>query len=318
MHRPDPGRTHGMQASPDPETVAFAAVPTVHPAVDDSRPFGAHLRMSWWKPLVLLVTLPLVLVGFQWVSWQVVGVIEGSDDPMSPEFTPLKSAAVNLAIGATGLVAILLLVWMTRVPWRLLLSSRRGFDRRRLVHYGIRAALLVAAGMATVALVAPESTGWTDFAVTGTTIALLAVTLLTVPIQSTGEELVYRSVLLPAAASWVRPVRPALALGLVVSALAFTAIHGSADPWLAGYIAVVGLSTGLMAIISGGVEAPIAFHVANNVIAGVLTNLTSGGGTSTVDRSTETGGPSLLILAAVNIAMVTLVWAHERRRRATR
>jgi membrane protease YdiL (CAAX protease family) len=317
VHRPDPDRAHGTQASLDPATVAFA-VQAGHPAVDDSRPFGAHLRMSWWKPLILLVTLPLVLVVSQWLSWQIVGVIEGSDDPLSPEFTPLKSAAVNLAIGATGLVAILLLVWMTRVPWRLLFSSRRAFDGRRLVHYAIGAALLVAAGAATVALVAPESTGWTGFAITGTTIALLAVTLLTIPIQSTGEELIYRSVLLPAAASWVRPVRPALALGLVVSALAFTATHGATDPWLAGYFTVVGLSTGLMAIISGGVEAPIAFHVANNVLAGVITNLMSGGGTSTVDRSTETGGPSLLILVAVNIGMVTLVWAHERRRRATR
>jgi membrane protease YdiL (CAAX protease family) len=317
VHRPDPDRAHGTQASLDPATVAFA-VQAGHPAVDDSRPFGAHLRMSWWKPLILLVTLPLVLVVSQWLSWQIVGVIEGSDDPLSPEFTPLKSAAVNLAIGATGLVAILLLVWMTRVPWRLLFSSRRAFDGRRLVHYAIGAALLVAAGAATVALVAPESTGWTGFAITGTTIALLAVTLLTIPIQSTGEELIYRSVLLPAAASWVRPVRPALALGLVVSALAFTATHGATDPWLAGYFTVVGLSTGLMAIISGGVEAPIAFHVANNVLAGVITNVMSGGGTSTVDRSTETGGPSLLILVAVNIGMVTLVWAHERRKRATR
>jgi uncharacterized protein len=316
VHRPDPDRAHGTQASLDPATVAFA-VQAGHPAVDDSRPFGAHLRMSWWKPLILLVTLPLVLVVSQWLSWQIVGVIEGSDDPLSPEFTPLKSAAVNLAIGATGLVAILLLVWMTRVPWRLLFSSRRAFDGRRLVHYAIGAALLVAAGAATVALVAPESTGWTGFAITGTTIALLAVTLLTIPIQSTGEELIYRSVLLPAAASWVRPVRPALALGLVVSALAFTATHGATDPWLAGYFTVVGLSTGLMAIISGGVEAPIAFHVANNVLAGVITNVMSGGGTSTVDRSTETGGPSLLILVAVNIGMVTLVWAHERRKRAT-
>jgi uncharacterized protein len=317
MHGPDPDRAHGTQASPDPATVAFA-VSADRSAVDDSRPFGAHLRMSWWKPLILLVTLSLVLLVFQWLSWQIVGVIEGSDDPLSPEFTPLKSAAVNLAIGATGLVAILLLVWMTRVPWRLLFSSRRAFDGRRLVHYAIRAALLVAAGMATVALVAPESTGWTGFAITGTTIALLAVTLLTIPIQSTGEELIYRSVLLPAAASWVRPIRPALALGLVVSALAFTATHGATDPWLAGYFTVVGVSTGLMAIISGGLEAPIAFHVANNVLAGVITNLMSGGGTSTVDRSTETGGPSLLILVAVNICMVTLVWAHERRRRATR
>lgn len=96
--------------------------------------------MSWWKPLVLVLTMPLVLVVLQVLAYQLVGVIEGSDDPLSPELTPLKSLAVNLATGATGLVAVLLLVWMTRVPWRALFSSRRAFDRRRLAHYTIGAA----------------------------------------------------------------------------------------------------------------------------------------------------------------------------------
>jgi hypothetical protein len=85
-----------------------------------------------------------------------------------------------------------------------------------------------------VAAVAPGSTGWTSFAVSGTTVAYLAITLLTTPLQSAGEELIYRSVVLPAAASWVRAVRPALALGLVVSALGFAVVHASTDPWLSG------------------------------------------------------------------------------------
>ncbi len=76
----------------------------------------------------------------------------------------MKSLAVNLATGATGLVAVLLLVWMTQVPWRALFSPRRAFDRRRLAHYSIGAALLVGAGAGVVGAVAPASTGWTTFA----------------------------------------------------------------------------------------------------------------------------------------------------------
>jgi uncharacterized protein len=305
MHSADPSH---------PATMRPAAQPGPS-AIDSSRPFGAHLRMSWWKPLVLVLTLPLVLVVLQVLAFQLVGVIEGSDDPLSPELTPLKSLAVNLATAATGLVAVLLLVWMTRVPWRALFSWRRAFDRRRLAHYAMGAALLVGAGAAAVGVVAPESTGWTTFAVSGTTIAFLAITLLTTPLQSAGEELIYRSVLLPAAASWVRPVRPALAVGLVVSALGFAAVHGSTDPWLAGYFTVVAVSTGLTAILSGGLEAPIAFHVVNNVLFGVISNVMSGGGTTTIDRATDTGDASLLILVAVNVGMVALVATYERRRR---
>ncbi|MCH6171894.1 CPBP family intramembrane glutamic endopeptidase [Pseudonocardia alaniniphila] len=286
-------------------------------AVDPSRPFGAHLRMSWWKPFVLVLALPLVLVVLQVLAYQLVGVIEGSDDPLSPELTPLKSLAVNVATGATGLVAVLLLVWMTRVPWSALFSSRRAFDRRRLAHYSIGAALMVGAGAGVVGAVAPASTGWTTFAISGTTIAFLTITLLTTPIQAAGEELIYRSVMLPAAASWVRPVRPALAVGLVVSALGFAVVHGSTDLWLAGYFTVVAVSTGLMAILSGGMEAPIAFHVVNNVLFGVISNVMSGGGTTTIDRATDTGDASLLILVAVNVGMVVLVATYERRRRRT-
>lgn len=279
MRAPDPGVPAGALPPQDAATVDPAAQPVRSP-VDTSRPFGAHLRTSWWKPLVLVLALPVVLVVLQVLALRLVGVVEGSDDPLSPEFTPLGALAVNLAIGATGLVAVLLLVWMTRVPWRALLSSQRAFDRRRLAHYSIGAALLVGTGAGVLGAVAPESTGWTTFAVSGTTVALLTVTLLTTPIQAIGEELTYRSAVLPAAASWVRPVRPALAVGLVVSALVFTVLHGSTDPWLAGYFTVVALSTGLMAILSGGMEAPIAFHVANNVLAGVVNNVLSGGGTA--------------------------------------
>lgn len=309
MHSPHPSHFH--EAPPEPATVSSPS----HPAVDASRPFGAHLRMSWWKPLVLILVLPLVLVVTQVLAYQLVGVIEGSADPMSPELTPSKSLALNLSIGSTGLVAVLLLMWMTRVPWRVLLSPRRPFDRRRLAHYSIGTALLVGAGLGIMAVVAPESTGWKGFAVTGTTIALLAITLLTTPIQAIGEELMYRSVMLPAAASWVRAVRPALAVGLVVSALGFAAVHGSIDPWLASYFVVVAVNTGLIAIISGGIEAPIAFHVVNNVLAGIINNLMAGGGTISVDRGTDTGDASLLILVAANIGMVVLVVVYERRRR---
>ncbi|WP_202864630.1 CPBP family intramembrane glutamic endopeptidase [Micromonospora endolithica] len=285
--------------------------------MDSSRPFGVHLRMSWWKPLVVILVPPLAMLVLQVLLYQVVGVVEGSDDPMSATFTPLKFLAVNLSIGATGVLAILLLVWTARVPWRSLLSFPRAFDARRLTHYLIGAALLVGAGIGVVALVAPDSPGWTAFGVTGTTIGMLAIVLLSTPVQAVGEELTYRSATLPAAASWVRAVRPALAVGLVVSSLQFAVVHGSTDPWLFGYYTVFGISTGLMAVISRGIEAPVAFHVANNVLFTSVNTVMADGEALAIDRSTDSGDASLLILAVVNIAMVALVWLRERRARAT-
>jgi membrane protease YdiL (CAAX protease family) len=281
--------------------------------VDSSRPFGAHLRMSWWKPPVVIIVPALVMVVLQVVFYQVVGVIEGSDDPMSATFTPLRLLAINLSVGLAGLLAILLLASLAKVPWRSLISSPRAFDGRRLAQYLLGAAVLVGVGIGVVALVAPESPGWVAFGVSGTTILMLVVTLLSTPLQSVGEELMFRSAVLPAAASWVRAVRPALAVGLIVSALGFALLHGSSDPWLFGYYTFIGIATGLMAIISRGIEAPAAFHVANNVLFSVVNTLMADGKGYTIDRSSDTGDASLLILAAVNVAVVALVWMRERR-----
>lgn len=286
--------------------------------VDDSRPFGAHLRMSWWKPLVVVLVPPLVLLVLQILGYQLAGVLEGSDNPLAPTMTPLKFLAVNLATIATGVLAILLLARLARVPWRSLISSPRPFDARRLRRYLLSAALLVAAGIGVVAVVAPDSPGWIAFGVSGTTIVMLVVILLTTPLQAIGEELMFRSAALPAAASWLRAVRPALILGLVVSSLAFAVLHGSSDPWLLGYYAFLSAATGLMAIVSNGIEAPVAFHVANNVLFTTVNTLMSDGAPFAIDRSTDTGDAAVLILGAVNIAMLVLVWLRERRIRATR
>ncbi|MEU1748130.1 CPBP family intramembrane glutamic endopeptidase [Micromonospora arida] len=169
-----------------------------------------------------------------------------------------------------------------------------------------------------MALVAPDAPGWTAFGVTGTTVGMLVIVVLSTPVQAVGEELMFRSAVLPAAASWVRAVRPALVVGLVVSGLGFAVVHGSADPWLFGYYTVIGISTGLMAVVSRGIEAPVAFHVANNVLFTTVNTVMADGEAFAIDRSTDSGDASLLILGAVNVAMVVLVWLHERRARATR
>lgn len=261
---------------------------------------------------MVLIAPSVALLVFQVLLYQLVGIIEGSEDPMSATITPLKFLAINVSVGATGVLAIALLAWVARVPWRSLISSPRAFDGRRFVQYLVGAGVLVGVGIGVVALVAPESPGWVAFGLSGTTLAMLALTLVSTPIQSIGEELIFRSAVLPAAASWVRAVRPALAVGLLVSSLAFAVLHGSSDPWLFGYYVLIGVCTGLMAIISRGIEAPAAFHVANNVLFSIVNTLMADGEPFAIDRSTDTGDASLLILAAVNLAMVGLVWLRER------
>lgn len=283
----------------------------------DSRPFGAHLRMSWWKPLLIIPVLPLLLILLQVLLYQGVALIEGSDDPFSPTTTPLKLVATNLSVGITALLAVVLTARLARVPWRRVFSSPRRFDRKRLLRYLGGAAGLVAIGIAVAWVVAPADLGWSEFRVSGTTVALLVVVALTTPMQAAGEELVFRGAVLPAAASWVRAARPALALGVAVSSVAFMLLHGSSDPWLNAYYVVFGVSTGVMMIVSRGLEAPIALHVANNVLLFTLSSIFADGGAWGINRSAGAAGLSLLVFALVDVVMVVLVWAYERQRRST-
>lgn len=290
--------------------------PSARPGGADSRPFGAHLRMTWWKPLVAIVVPPVLLLVLQVLGYQLAGALTGSDDPMAATMTPSKFLAVNLTTIVAGVLAALLLARLAGVPWRTLISSPRSFDPRRLVRYLLSAAVLVAAGIGVVAVVAPDSPGWIAFGVSGTTVVIIVLTLLTTPLQALGEELMFRSVILPAAASWVRAIRPALALGIVVSSLLFALSHGSSDPWLFGYYAFISACTALMAIISDGIEAPVAFHVANNVLFTIVNTVMSDGEPFTIERSSGSGNAAVLLLALVNVAMLVVVWRRERGSRA--
>jgi membrane protease YdiL (CAAX protease family) len=273
--------------------------------------------MSRWKPLVVLLAPPLLLVVLQVLLLPVVAAVEDSADPFAPGLTPLKLLATNFTVVVTALLTVLLLVRMTGARWRSLVASPRAFDAHRLTRYLIGAALLVGLGLGAIALLAPGSTGWTTFGITGTTVALLVVIVLTTPLQAAGEEVLFRSAALPAAASWVRAVRPALVVGLVVSSLTFSATHVPTDPWLAAYFALFGACAGLTAIISGGIEAAVALHAAQNVLTFVVGALMAGGGIFGIDRSAGVGGPFLLIPAAAFVGMVVLVLVRERRARPT-
>jgi membrane protease YdiL (CAAX protease family) len=111
----------------------------------------------------------------------------------------------------------------------------------------------------------------------------------------------------------VRAVRPALVVGLVVSSLTFSATHVPTDPWLAAYFALFGACAGLTAILSGGIEAAVALHVAQNVLTFTVGALMAGGGIFGIDRSAGSGGAFLLIPAAAFVGMVVLVLVRERR-----
>ncbi|MFI8528033.1 CPBP family intramembrane glutamic endopeptidase [Promicromonospora sukumoe] len=306
MRTPEP---LGPQGADPHAGAAAAALPGTWP----DRPFGVHFRMSRWKSLVVLVAIPLILLLVQIILFQGVVLIEGPADPNKPALTPLTIAATGLSTAVTAVLATLLVARMAKVPWRAVFRHTRAFDRRRLGVYLLGAAVVVGLGTIATALIAPGSSGWGAFEVGPLVVATIAVTLVFTPLQAAGEEVAFRGAAVPAAGSWFRSTRLGVVFGILVSGVLFAAVHVTLDPWLVSYLIVFSACTVIMGLISGGLEAAMAFHVSNNVLVGLVNALFAGGGSSVVDRGVGSGpGAALIILMVMNVLAVLMVWFIER------
>ena len=282
------------------------------------RPFGVHFRMARWKSLVVLIAVPVMLLLVQIILFQPVVMIEGPADPTKPALTPLTIVATGLSTAITAFLSTLLVAKMAKVPWRAVFRHSRPFDWRRVRVYLLGSAVLVGLALAVTALIAPGSVGWGSFEIGGTTIAILVVTLLAIPLQAAGEEIAFRGAVIPAAGSWFRSVRLAMVFGIIVSGALFAVVHVSLDPWLVSYLFVFSACTALIGLLSGGLEAAMAFHVSNNVLAGIVNALFTGGGSAVLDRSVGSGAAaSFIILMVMNVLVVVMVWLVERARRSS-
>ncbi len=99
---------------------------------------------------------------------------------------------------------------------------------------------------------------------------LVAIVLVT-PLQALAEEVVFRGYLVQALGMAV----PSEAFAVVMSALVFAAFHGTQNWWLFASRLAFGLLAGLLVLRTGGLEAAVAAHVVNNVLAFGLAALTS-------------------------------------------
>ncbi|WP_327011356.1 CPBP family intramembrane metalloprotease [Dactylosporangium sp. NBC_01737] len=138
------------------------------------------------------------------------------------------------------------------------------------------------------------------------------VLLVLVPLQAAAEEYVCRGWFLQAVGAFVRT--PWLPIG--VQAVIFAAVHGTGTAWGLADVAVFGAVTGWLAVRTGGLEAGIALHVVNNLIAMV------GAAAFGVLASDESAADSPWQLLAVDASLMlvyaaTITWLSRHRRLVT-
>lgn len=137
--------------------------------------------------------------------------------------------------------------------------------------------------------------GWGPFL--GSTAMLVAL----VPFQAAGEEYLMRGWLMQAVGGYVR--RPWIPI--VVQAVVFAALHGWGTPWGFSDLVIFGALTGWLAIRTGGLEAAIALHAMNNLLAMVLAAAT--GGLTSDATAADLTWPYVLVDVVFLIAYTVLV-----------
>jgi len=109
------------------------------------------------------------------------------------------------------------------------------------------------------------------------------VILVTTPFQALAEEVLFRGYLMWLFGSILRNVWFAIGATAVIFAL----FHGTQNPWLFGSRLVFGVLAGILVWKTGGLEAAVAIHVVNNLVAFAIA---IGTGTLTQLRTTTEVG----------------------------
>lgn len=236
------------------------------------------LQHRWWRPLVVglvatglyLASLVVVLGALVAVGLAVPSVEPVVDRAWETDLDPTNPVALAMLLGLLALMLPALLLAERLLAVRptgahpaVLLSSVTG--RLRLRWLG-RAALLAFAIWAPVMAVwigveVATNTLPVRQVVPTTTLALLVLTLALVPFQAAAEEYVFRGYLGQLVGSWLR--HPAFALVLPVPLFVLGhgyGVLGSID------VGVFAVFCGWLTWRTGGLEAAIAAHVANNVV----------------------------------------------------
>lgn len=219
-----------------------------------------------------LVAAPLVsqaLIGAWWLANGRQGTFADVSKSMSAYEHPWGLVAGHLGLATLIPIALGLLWAVHRVRPRYLLSVE-GRPRWRFFGLTLAASLVI---VSVVLLAQNASDGALDLTIRPQEGAVwfLLVVLITSPLQAAAEEFFFRGYLMQAFGSMVRTPW----FGIVMSALVFALFHGVQNVPLFLDRFAFGVLAGWLVYRTGGLEASIAAHIINNVLAFYLAALTT-------------------------------------------
>nr|WP_232483164.1 CPBP family intramembrane glutamic endopeptidase [Brevibacterium yomogidense] len=278
-------------------------------------------RTRWWRGVLSIAVVIVAVLLFSIVLSVVAVAIDmllGLQDPEAMiegriSMTPAMLAATNLSLIAAAALSL--------IAHRFINGVRVGYFHS--VAPGLRWGWM----WLSFALVAPlyllfAASSFLDPAYqtltfSGTTLAFFFVIILTTPLQAAAEEYMFRGVIQRSVGSWIRSPRWSFIVGTAASAAVFSAAHFAADIWLIVYYLLFGVLLSILTQRTGGVEAAIAIHTANNLFL-LLVSAVTGQMDAGFDRSAGVGGPVMLVpVVILAVVLLVLSWVGKRHRLTT-
>ena len=148
---------------------------------------------------------------------------------------------------------------------------------------------------------------------------ILLATLLLTPLQAAGEEYGFRGLIFRVAGGWTRGARAGLAVGVLVSSVAFAVVHLSTDIWLNLWYLIFGIGLTLITWRSGGIEIAVVLHAGYNTLSFVFdAALRTDIAKVVTDRAAGAATIGVLVPSAVVVITALVVWVRTRRSGPTR
>jgi len=280
-------------------------------------------RRRWWKlPIALVVAVVAWLIGSTIVTipalvYDIINQRIDLTDPVALQnyvagitthITPALFLANNAGIALMIPSAWLgLIIYGQRPRW---LSSVVGGLRWKWLLRILGLILLpyLAFEALTIALTGVPQLTWKPYS-----LFMILVIVLTTPLQCAGEEYGLRGLVNRLFGSYGSS-RVSFWIGAVVSSLAFMWLHAAQDIYLNAFYFSFGMISCWMAWRTGGLEAGIALHVVNNVVAMAVFPFSDFSGL--FNRQAGSANPmDVLPLAAVMLVSMGLVEWQVRRRK---
>jgi membrane protease YdiL (CAAX protease family) len=285
--------------------------------VSDAGPQPYHRLLrnpatQWWT--VVLGTFT-VLAGWMFASVVILSIQMGIRKDPAGTVSWFGLLATNLSLIVLIPLSMLVATKLNHQTPGLLSSVVGRIRWRALAWFGVAAVVLELVMLGIIEAFGVDVLGSGD-GVAKDAAAVIAVTLLTSTFQAAGEEYFFRGYLMQAVGSFVRsPLVVVLATTVV-----FTMAHGI-WPWQSPALFLdrfaFGLVAGFLVIRTGGLEASIAAHAANNVVTFVFAALTNSVGASLGAKDAPWSLVALDVVKFAAFGAVALVLARKQRLEAT-